>query len=224
MRVVRPEMARFQNQPAIIASGPGPTRRRRRSGAGTARRQRPARPGWAEHRTMRDSSGCSSVDRVLASEAKGRGFDPRQPHHLRIAPSCLRAVEVEPEILCARNMPPWRRGIRSAYAGRLRRPPVCAPAKAAQRRLTRRGIDVPGGFVAQVVQETSAVSAGGGIGIPTRYVPITSPSTISWRWMLSICLMDSTRPCATRRKSCRCRTVGILDADQETVATRCDRW
>ena len=26
--------------------------------------------------------GCSSVDRVLASEAKGRGFDPRQPHHL----------------------------------------------------------------------------------------------------------------------------------------------
>jgi hypothetical protein len=25
-------------------------------------------------------SGCSSVDRVLASEAKGRGFDPRQPH------------------------------------------------------------------------------------------------------------------------------------------------
>ena len=24
-------------------------------------------------------SGCSSVDRVLASEAKGRGFDPRQP-------------------------------------------------------------------------------------------------------------------------------------------------
>ena len=26
--------------------------------------------------------GCSSVDRVLASEAKGRGFDPRQPHQL----------------------------------------------------------------------------------------------------------------------------------------------
>src|SRR6218665_3090422 len=25
--------------------------------------------------------GCSSVDRVLAPEAKGRGFDPRQPHH-----------------------------------------------------------------------------------------------------------------------------------------------
>ena len=25
------------------------------------------------------SRGCSSVDRVLASEAKGRGFDPRQP-------------------------------------------------------------------------------------------------------------------------------------------------
>ncbi len=27
--------------------------------------------------------GCSSVDRVLASEAKGRGFDPRQPHHVK---------------------------------------------------------------------------------------------------------------------------------------------
>ena len=26
--------------------------------------------------------GCSSVDRVLASEAKGRGFDPRQPRQL----------------------------------------------------------------------------------------------------------------------------------------------
>jgi hypothetical protein len=25
------------------------------------------------------------VDRVLASEAKGRGFDPRQPHHLHYA-------------------------------------------------------------------------------------------------------------------------------------------
>jgi hypothetical protein len=25
--------------------------------------------------------GCSSVDRVLASEAKGRWFDPSQPHH-----------------------------------------------------------------------------------------------------------------------------------------------
>ena len=28
--------------------------------------------------------GCSSVDRVLASEAKGRGFDPRQPHQTTI--------------------------------------------------------------------------------------------------------------------------------------------
>ncbi len=27
-----------------------------------------------------ETCGCSSVDRVLASEAKGRGFDPRQPH------------------------------------------------------------------------------------------------------------------------------------------------
>ena len=31
--------------------------------------------------------GCSSVDRVLDSEAKGRGFDPRQPHHfLKLKP------------------------------------------------------------------------------------------------------------------------------------------
>ncbi len=29
--------------------------------------------------------GCSSVDRVLASEAKGRGFDPRQPHQLVVS-------------------------------------------------------------------------------------------------------------------------------------------
>ena len=29
------------------------------------------------------SSGCSSVDRVLASEAKGRGFDPRQPRQVK---------------------------------------------------------------------------------------------------------------------------------------------
>ena len=28
--------------------------------------------------------GCSSVDRVLASEAKGRGFDPRQPHQINM--------------------------------------------------------------------------------------------------------------------------------------------
>lgn len=31
---------------------------------------------------LRTQRGCSSVDRVLASEAKGRGFDPRQPHHI----------------------------------------------------------------------------------------------------------------------------------------------
>ena len=30
----------------------------------------------------RQKCGCSSVDRVLASEAKGRGFDPRQPHQI----------------------------------------------------------------------------------------------------------------------------------------------
>ena len=40
------------------------------------------------------SCGCSSVDRVLASEVKGRGFDPRQPHHfLKPKP---RAVSLEP--------------------------------------------------------------------------------------------------------------------------------
>jgi hypothetical protein len=41
------------------------------------------------------SRGCSSVDRVLASEAKGRGFDPRQPRHFiflqkRLQPGFLR--------------------------------------------------------------------------------------------------------------------------------------
>ena len=30
--------------------------------------------------------GCSSVDRVLASEAKGRWFDPSQPHHPHLTP------------------------------------------------------------------------------------------------------------------------------------------
>ena len=36
--------------------------------------------------TMQASScGCSSVDRVLASEAKGRGFDPRQPHQTTVS-------------------------------------------------------------------------------------------------------------------------------------------
>jgi hypothetical protein len=33
--------------------------------------------------------GCSSVDRVLASEAKGRGFDPRQPRHAFHHDQCL---------------------------------------------------------------------------------------------------------------------------------------
>src|SRR3569832_2493045 len=38
-------------------------------------------------------SGCSSVDRVLASEAKGRGFDPRQPRHLPAKPYVTRNPE-----------------------------------------------------------------------------------------------------------------------------------
>ena len=44
--------------------------------------------------------GCSSVDRVLASEAKGRGFDPRQPHHLLDSGSlrCLKQTS------CCRKM------------------------------------------------------------------------------------------------------------------------
>ena len=33
-----------------------------------------------ENTNLLAACGCSSVDRVLASEAKGRGFDPRQPH------------------------------------------------------------------------------------------------------------------------------------------------
>ena len=37
--------------------------------------------------------GCSSVDRVSASEAEGRGFDPRQPHQVPGKP-CLRVVRV----------------------------------------------------------------------------------------------------------------------------------
>ncbi len=37
--------------------------------------------------------GCSSVDRVLASEAKGRGFDPRQPHHPPQSPYVARNLE-----------------------------------------------------------------------------------------------------------------------------------
>lgn len=38
--------------------------------------------------------GCSSVDRVLASEAKGRWFDSSQPHQFGILPSCFPASGV----------------------------------------------------------------------------------------------------------------------------------
>ena len=49
--------------------------------------------------------GCSSVDRVLASEAKGRGFDPRQPHHyctdlLSMEPFWLHSLPSQPQIPC----------------------------------------------------------------------------------------------------------------------------
>jgi hypothetical protein len=47
---------------------------------------------YPSHLFRHSPSGCSSVDRVLASEAKGRGFDPRQPHQpsiIELAPSDL---------------------------------------------------------------------------------------------------------------------------------------
>ena len=60
-----------------------------RSSAGqeNENRQRvPAISGGA--RIGHQRCGCSSVDRVLASEAKGRGFDPRQPHHMPCLQAC----------------------------------------------------------------------------------------------------------------------------------------
>ena len=42
----------------------------------------PRGSAFAINCTTVQSRGCSSVDRVLASEAKGRGFDPRQPRQL----------------------------------------------------------------------------------------------------------------------------------------------
>src|SRR6218665_2750022 len=64
--------------------------------------------------------GCSSVDRVLASEAKGRGFDPRQPHH---SPLMMRVGQSTGSRRTARNLLlyspiPWR-GARVAKGGRL---------------------------------------------------------------------------------------------------------
>ena len=56
--------------------------------------------------------GCSSVDRVLASEAKGRGFDPRQPHHIfRFFYKRRKKAVLEFEIL--------RKSVRVAKGGRL---------------------------------------------------------------------------------------------------------
>ncbi len=45
-----------------------------------------------QSQTESGQCGCSSVDRVLASEAKGRGFDPRQPHQTRSSPCSSRAL------------------------------------------------------------------------------------------------------------------------------------
>ena len=47
--------------------------------------------------------GCSSVDRVLASEAKGRWFDPSQPRHPPQSPYVVR--NLEPEGSQARKVP-----------------------------------------------------------------------------------------------------------------------
>jgi hypothetical protein len=46
---------------------------------------------YPSHRLSLLSCGCSSVDRVLASEAKGRWFDPSQPRH-RFPPSVLHMI------------------------------------------------------------------------------------------------------------------------------------
>ena len=62
--------------------------------------------------------GCSSVDRVLASEAKGRGFDPRQPHQSTVPSVPVSRCAKAP--LCAghRFAPlwlSWHRGIGQAF-------------------------------------------------------------------------------------------------------------
>jgi hypothetical protein len=50
--------------------------------------------------------GCSSVDRVLASEAKGRWFDSSQPHQFGILPSCFPVVPVFPHLALPYNACP----------------------------------------------------------------------------------------------------------------------
>src|SRR5436190_23240628 len=67
-------LAGRENQPLIIAGAYARTPR----GGCAARGLRPS----GIMRTRIQQCGCSSVDRVLASEAKGRGFDPRQPHQV----------------------------------------------------------------------------------------------------------------------------------------------
>ena len=46
---------------------------------------------------MPTACGCSSVDRVSASEAEGRGFDPRQPRQA-ISKRVERAMGIEPTL------------------------------------------------------------------------------------------------------------------------------
>lgn len=62
--------------------------------------------------------GCSSVDRVLASEAKGRGFDPRQPRQTsaqhRLLPVWNPAINSDiahelPDFLPAHELPDFVR-------------------------------------------------------------------------------------------------------------------
>src|SRR3982750_3977050 len=64
----------LSDQPAIISSAPRMPGQQDPSRAAGAR--------LSDNACSLPRRGCSSVDRVLASEAKGRGFDPRQPHQI----------------------------------------------------------------------------------------------------------------------------------------------
>jgi hypothetical protein len=59
-----------------------PARHRAGAGAGGDARRRAMGDNARLHGTEATARGCSSVDRVLASEAEGRGFDPRQPRQI----------------------------------------------------------------------------------------------------------------------------------------------
>ena len=61
---------------------------------------------YPSHHFLSLQRGCSSVDRVLASEAKGRGFDPRQPRHpfLSFLPLALQQSARSPVVLPLGNI------------------------------------------------------------------------------------------------------------------------